>query len=114
MLKITRCPEWTHEVTISVPVDGGFENQSCLVRFRLIDETPGETDPLSLARSVVVRMDDLADEAGTALAWSDAVRDQVLALPFVQSAVLRGYYRSVAGAREGNSAGSALPGRRAG
>jgi hypothetical protein len=116
MLRIAARPEWTHEVTISVPVDGGFENQTCKVRYRLLDETAIKpTDPtnvVTLLRDVVVRMDDVADEAGQPLAWNDALRDHLLAVPFVQAALVRGYYGSVTGARAGNFAGSGAPGPR--
>ena len=81
MLKISSCPEWTHDVTISVPVDGGFENQTCKVRYRLLDETAIEpTDATNVAvllRNVVVRMDDIADEEGRPLTWNDALRDRL-------------------------------------
>lgn len=117
MLKIAKRPEWTHEVHISVPVDGGFETQTCRVRYRLLNEDALEpTDPNNAAqilRDVVVRIDDLADETGRPLDWNDAVRDTVFALPFAQAGLIKGYFRSVTGAREGNSAGSAGPGRRA-
>jgi len=117
MLKISHRPEWTHEVTISVPVDGGFENQTCKVRYRLLDETAIEaTDATNVAvllRDVVVRMDDIADEAGQPLAWNDALRDRLLSVPFVQAALVRGYYGSVTGARVGNFGTSGAPGPRA-
>lgn len=116
MLKISKRPEWTHEVAISVPVDGGFENQTCRVRYRLLDEDTLEpTDPNNtnlILRDVVVRIDDLADETGQPLDWNDSVRDAVFALPFAQAGLIKGYFRSVTGAREGNSAGPVWPGRR--
>lgn len=116
MLKIAKRPEWTHEVTISVPVDGGFENQTCRVRYRLLGEAaidPTDQTPESMLRAVVVRIDDLVDEAtNEPMAWSDAVRDQLFAMPFMQVGLVRGYYRSVTGAREGNSDGSGMPGRK--
>lgn len=116
MLKISSCPEWTHDVTISVPVDGGFENQTCKVRYRLLDETAIEpTDATNVAvllRNVVVRMDDIADEEGRPLTWNDALRDRLLSTPFVQAALVRGYYGSVTGARVGNSGASGAPGPR--
>ena len=81
MLKIARRPEWTHEVTISVPVDGGFENQTCKVRYRLLDEAAVEptdqNNPIVLLMDIVVRMDDLADEDGKALEWNNELRDRV-------------------------------------
>lgn len=115
MLRIAKVPEWTHEVTISVPVDGGFENQTCRVRYRMLDPTaidPTDTAPETLLRAIVVRIDDIADETGAPLQWNDAVRDAVFAIPFAQVGLVRGYYRSVTGAREGNSDGLAGLGRR--
>lgn len=116
MLKIAKSPEWTHEVVVSVPVDGGFENQSCRVRYRILDpaaiDPTDANNPETLLRAVVVRIDDLADEAGHPIDWNDAVRDTVFAMPFVQAGLIKGYYRSITGAREGNSDGSGAPGRR--
>ena len=115
MLKIAKRPEWTHEVKISVPVDGGYDTQTCRVRYRLLNEDALEpTDPnnaVQILRDVVVRIDDLADEAGEPLDWNDAVRETVFALPYAQAGLIRGYFRSVTGAREGNSAGPVAPGR---
>ena len=117
MLKIAKRPEWTHEITISVPVDGGFENQTCRVRYRLLEEgaiDPTEgNNPEALLRAVVVRINDLVDEeTNEPLAWNDGVRDALFAMPFVQAGIIRGYYRSVTGAREGNSDGLGTPGPR--
>ena len=116
MLKIAKRPEWTHEVAVSVPVDGGFETQTCRVRYRVldpsaIDPTDGN-NPETLLRAIVVRIEDLADESGQLLEWNDAVRDAVFAMPFAQAGLIRGYYRSVTGAREGNSDGSGALGPR--
>lgn len=115
MLKLAKRPEWTHEVTISVPVDGGFENQTCRVRFRLIDDADLDptdpNNPIPMLRSVVVRIDDLVDEAGQPLDWNDKVRDAVFAMPFVQVGLVKAYWRSVTGAREGNSAGPGARGQ---
>lgn len=117
MLKICKHPEWTHDVKISVPVDGGFEDQTCRVRYRLLDEDAldptNPNDPIPLLRAVVVRIDELADEHGGPLQWNDAVRDTVFALPYAQAGLIRGYYRSVVGAAVGNFAGPGVPGPRA-
>lgn len=116
MLKVAKSPEWTHEITISVPVDGGHENQKCRVRYRLLDEEaldpadPNNSD--TLVRALVVRIEDLEDDAGQPLTWNDAVRDAVFAMPWVKAGLIRGYYRSVTGAREGNSDGSGALGQR--
>lgn len=117
MLKVSHRPQWAHDITISVPVDGGFEEQTARVTYRLLDETAIEptdaNNPTAILRDVVVRMDDLADEAGKPLSWNDAVRDTLFAQPFVQAGLIKGYYRSVTGAASGNSDGLAAPGRRA-
>ncbi|MDO9639690.1 MAG: hypothetical protein Q7J44_14210 [Pseudotabrizicola sp.] len=116
MLKIAKNPEWTHQIDISVPVDGGFETHTCRARYRVLDpaaiDPTDAANPETLLRAVVVRVEDLADEAGQPLDWNDAVRDAVFAMPFVQSGLIKGYYRSVAGAREGNSDGLGVLGRR--
>lgn len=109
MLKISKNPEWTHVVTVSVPVDEGFENQTCRVRYRLMDkvalEETAQNDPEAILRATVVKVDDLVDMEGKALLWNDQVADMVFAMPFVQAALIKGYFRSVTGAREGNFSG---------
>lgn len=116
MLKVAKRPQWAHDITFSVPVDGGFDKQTARVTYRLLEETgidPAiKDDSLVILHNVVVRMDDLADEAGNPLEWNDTVRDTLFEQPFVQAGLIKGYFRSVVGAASGNSDGLAARGPR--
>lgn len=109
MFKVIENPEFKRQVTVSVPVDGGFENQTLSVRLRvltqeristLVDANPGNFRPL--VEAMVVELGDLIDAEGNAVACNDAVRAMVLDMPFVRSAILRDYSEAVAGAKRGN------------
>lgn len=107
MFTVEEHPEFTHEVKVLVPVDGGHEEQSFKCRFRVVDE-PDQADLLkpggvmAFVRRIVVTMDDLADAKGKALVWSDAVRDRIIAMPHVRIALLKAYRSALAGERAGN------------
>lgn len=109
MFKIIDNPEFTHEVKVMVPVDGGHEEQTFRARFRLVDE--GEVDPLkartaeefvAFLKRAIVGLEDLVDAAGKPLPYSDALRDRLIALPFIRVALTRTYLAAVTKAREGN------------
>lgn len=109
MFVVTSDPQFTHTVTAMVPIDGGYEKQPFKVTYRAIGDeetdafdlntTKGSTDFL---RRIVVRLDDLLDANKEAIPYSDAVRDQVLALPWARKAITRGYIEAVNKAAEGN------------
>lgn len=93
--------------TISEPVDGGtFNDQKVKVKFKMlsqprIDEivkNEAEEDADILAE-VLVGWDDetFKDETGTALTFNDANKDLILSVPFVRSALIKGFFESVSG-----------------
>ena len=109
MFKVIDNPEFSRKVAISVPVNGGFENQSLGVRFRVLSQdriaaileaTPGNFLPL--VNEMVVSLEDLADVDGQPLAYNDAVRAAVLDMPFVRTGILGAYSEAVSGAKRGN------------
>lgn len=108
MFKIIDNPEFTHEVPVMVPTDGGHAEQRMKVRFRVIEEDEIALD-VSVAdgtkaflRRAVVTIEDLVDPADRPVPWSDAVRDRLLQLPYVRMALLRAYNAAVTKARAGN------------
>ncbi|RUS64870.1 hypothetical protein EGN72_02445 [Pseudorhodobacter sp. E13] len=101
--KVITNPEFTHTVTVDVPVDGGFEEQTLLARFRFVP--PGELAGMNgrdYADAVLVSLDDLADAEGTAIPYSAAVREECLGLPWVVLGLVRGYNAALLKARLGN------------
>jgi hypothetical protein len=101
--KVIPNPEFTHKVEIEVPADGGHETQTLQARFRYVpaDDLTGKTGR-EYVEAVLVSLDDLADAQGQAIAYSHAVRDECLALPWVQIGLIRGYNTALTGHRLGN------------
>ncbi len=109
MFKVIENPEFSRKVTVSVPVDGGFENQVLGVRFRVLPQdrineiaaaTPG--DYRGLVGAMVVTLEDMVDGAGAPLTCNDAVRTAVLDWPYVRTAILGAYSEATSGAKRGN------------
>lgn len=105
-LKIAARPTFRHKVSASVPIDGGHRDEVFQVRYQLASIPPEQLTPEYSAddflRDIVVEMEDLVDEAGNALPWSDEVRDAVFTLPWARVAIVQGYYAAVNGARAKN------------
>lgn len=106
MFKLVTRPEFTHPVTVMVPIDGGHREESFTVRFRLTEDENARIDTFDATiiwlRDIIVSIGDLVDEAGTAIPYSDEVRDRVLALPYARIALTRAYFAAVGKARVGN------------
>ncbi len=107
MFKVTTEPKFTHPVTVCVPVDGGHIDQTFKATFRVLDagqlsddsSVDGQMEDL---RRVLVSMDDLVDENDQPVSYSEALRDQLIALPFVRIALISTYVRGVTKAKAGN------------
>lgn len=102
-------PQFTHTVTARVPVDGGFEDQSFKVRYRVMDDDAlaaidmkEAKSAIAFLREVVVGLDDIEGKEKQSLPYSDALRDQLIALPYVRTPMVRGYFDAVYQARLGN------------
>jgi hypothetical protein len=109
MFKIIDEPEFTHEVKVLVPVDGGHQEQSFKTRFRVVPLD--ELEDLELAtsagqetflRRVVVRFDDIVDAQGQPMPQSDELTNRMLATPYVRTALFRAYTAAMTKARVGN------------
>ena len=109
MFKIAKTPRFTHVVPIKVPVDGGFDEQTIRATFEVItDDEFASFDTMTaeglkdLVRKILVRLDDMVDEQGKPLPYSDDLRDQLLELPYMRLGLLRGYQAAMIGAKAGN------------
>ncbi len=108
MFRIVHEPTFTHTVPVMTPVDGGHREEKIEVTYRIInaDEAAGypetEEGNADFLRRVVLRVDDIADEDGAPLPWSDELRDRLIALPHVRIALARGYGAALAKGRAGN------------
>lgn len=106
MFKVSSEHTFTHPVKVMVPVDGGHVEQSFKTKFRVLpldDQADGseEGEQVTL-RKAIVSMSDLVGEDDQPLAYSDGLRDQLIAVPYVRIALMRAYIGAVAKARVGN------------
>ena len=94
-------------ITISEPVDGGsFNDQKVRVKFKMlaqsrIDEViknEAEEDA-DILTDVLIGWDDGAfkDESGADLVFNADNKDLILSVPFVRSALIKGFFASIAG-----------------
>jgi hypothetical protein len=109
MFKITGKRTFTHSVKVMTPIDGGFEEESLKVTYNLLDvDTAGAFDlktrqgTTDFLLAAVVKLDDLQNGQGSAVPYSDAVRDQLFGLPHVRNAVAMGYFDAFSKAGAGN------------
>lgn len=107
MFKVSTTPTFTHCVTVCVPVDGGFREDKCKATFRVLpeDELGWGNDSISQTESVrriLISMDELEGADGKPLLWSDELRDQLIAVPYVRAALVQTYVAAVTKTRVGN------------
>lgn len=120
MFHIADSPTFVHQVKVRVPVDGGHIDETLSATFKVVPVEALDACDLgtregtdAFLTAAVERLDDLVDADGAPLPWSDALRDRVLALPYVRTALVAAYVEAVTGARLGNSAGPPANGRAA-
>ena len=109
MFKIATDPQFTHEVTVQTPVDGGHRADMFKCRFRLVTDdhaeaftTRGSDKMVGFLRKVIVRFEDIVDEDDKPLEYNDGLRDQVLTQPHARIALYSAYVRAVSRASAGN------------
>lgn len=108
MFKVSPNPTFTHQVKVSVPIDGGYREQTFKATFRVIAADDDERDlntaqgSTSFLKDAVVGMDDIVGEDDQPLSYSDELRDQLLRLPFVRAALARTYFQAVSKVAAGN------------
>lgn len=108
-LKLAANPTFKHKVRASVPIDGGFRDETFEATFNVLSPDKMEEFDLTTGsgtteflKAAIVSLGDLAGEDGLTLPYSDEVRDQVLALPYARTALIVAYGKGVAGAKSGN------------
>lgn len=105
MLQITQNPEFEHEVTTRVPVDGGFKDEKFKARFRVVDWdelTEVEHDPAEQLRRIWIGWSGIVDDDKQPIPFSEAMRDQLIGLMFIRMPTLRTYIEAITGAKRGN------------
>ncbi|MEA3265209.1 MAG: hypothetical protein U9R07_17190 [Pseudomonadota bacterium] len=112
MFKLSADPRFTHEVKVQVPVDGGHKEQSFKATFRVLpldqltaedeDASSDDQSQVNTLRKVVVGLDDLVDDAGEPVPYSDEIRDQLIGVPYVRIALMQTYIRAITKVKAGN------------
>ena len=110
MFTVTNEPKFTHDVKVKVPIDGGFETQTFKATFRVLPFEEFTNDPeldysanqAKGMRAALVHMSDLVGEDGQPLDYSDTLRDQLIAVPYVMRALNEAYIAGMTGAKTGN------------
>ena len=106
-VRVNPNPTFTARITVFVPADGGPEKQELTARFAFRDDEQipaitGVNGGVDFLREVVVGLEDLVDEGGKPVAYSEGLRDQLLKLPYVRNALIKGYFAAINGASLGN------------
>ena len=107
MFKVTEERTFTRSVPVMVPTDGGHTKETFQATFRVVDiEELNDTHTLegqqAVLRRVIVELDELVDDAGQKMPYSDDLRDKLIRVPYVRSALLQTYMQAVTKARLGN------------
>lgn len=109
MFKIETRPEFTHEVKVTMPVDGGFDDTTFRCRFRLLptSEVDGmKTDTVdgikAFLRKVIAELFDIVDDNDKPLPHNTKLLDQVLDMQPSRMALFNTYFAAVSKGRAGN------------
>ncbi|WPY94675.1 hypothetical protein T8T21_00690 [Limimaricola variabilis] len=109
MFKIVDRPEFTHDVPVMVPVDGGYREEKLRTRYRVVPDSEAESlvmsrteDVKAFLRLAVVGFEDVVDDADQPIPYSDELRERLIGAPHVRLALVRGYTAAVSKARLGN------------
>ncbi len=109
MFKIVDRPEFTHDVAVMVPSDGGFTEETFKARFRVLSPEKGDVFALknlaeikTFLTDAIVSFEDVVGPDDKPVPFSDALRDQMLALVYVRTALMRTYVDAISKARAGN------------
>lgn len=109
MFKVSKEPTFTHRVLVQVPIDGGHREEVFRATFRVLptDQAAAfnlmtEDGVFDFLRRAIVRLDELEDDAGQPVPYSDEVRDAVIRRPDARLALSRTYFEAVGGQRGKN------------
>lgn len=100
MFNVITIPTFTRDVPVSVPSGDGFKEDSLKATFCVRPDDEASFDANSpedikrFLRDIIVKLDDLVDDAGNPVSYNDEIREQLLSLPYVRIALLRTYTRA--------------------
>ncbi|MDE1917670.1 MAG: hypothetical protein KGJ57_18175 [Sphingomonadales bacterium] len=105
MFVVTHEPKFTHTVKVQVPTDKGHEVQSFKATFKVlpvIEEGDATRSAKETLEAALCGVSDLVDDANQAVTYTDELRDQLIAIPYVRIALLDAYIKGVTKAPAGN------------
>ena len=109
MFKVVSDRTFTHDVEILTPVDGGHEKQTFKATFALLPlddvkavDTNAFDDVTAFLTKAVRHIDNLIDERGQPVPYSDRLRDQLIQEADVRTGLMRTYQKALTKAAEGN------------
>lgn len=103
--KLNKNPTFVTKVTIAVPTDEGFVDETLSVRFKVVGDAAWEMNSPEFLREVILRIDGVLNDDDEPVASSGQLIEDVLALPFTRLPMVKAYMQAVTGARVGNLAG---------
>lgn len=102
MFTLQKNPVFKTTARIVVPTEEGDVEQTLGVKFRLLPDDATKMEPTEFLREAVVLLDDIVDEAGRPLTYDDALREQMITIPFVRMGLIRAYWAALSKAKVGN------------
>ena len=103
MFKLQKPDTVLWPVTIAIPQDGGRVSKSrCKIEFKLLDQDDythwvQNGDDRDFLRQVVVGWEEVGDESGEPLSFSETARDQLLGIAYVRGAMVLAYHEIASG-----------------
>lgn len=109
MFVVAKESQFTHAVTVEVPIDGGHRKETFKARFRVLDsakidgfDLDSEEGSTELLKAAIVTLDELVDENNKPVPYSDELRDQLIVVPFVRAALAKTYFAAIGKSARGN------------
>jgi hypothetical protein len=102
----------TFETTVKLPVAPaavGEQAPSFRAKFRALSDDEfnsydrGNVEGVkSFLRDVIVQLDDLVDDEGKPVTYTDQIRDELFSQQFMRAALMAGYFDAITGFKVGN------------
>jgi hypothetical protein len=109
MFKISSNPTFTHQVRVSVPINGGHREETFKAKFNVLPTTKIEefdlTTPAGTSeflRAALCGLEEVTDDAGNELPYSDELREKMITIPMAREALFKTYFAAISRARLGN------------
>jgi len=104
---IKKDKSYTWPITISEPIDGGgFNDQKVRVKFKMLSQARIDEivkneaeDDADILSDVLIGWDEEAfkDESGASIPFTADNKDLILSVPFVRTALVKGFFESISG-----------------